>query len=225
MADKEDGDALALQIAGKLEQLLDLVSGERRSRLVHDQDANVERNGLSDFDRLLGSQCQSARRISNVQRDAELAQDPFSVVKHLPPLDHRSTVLMTDENVLGDIEIGKQQRLLINGGDAQALRLGGAANRDRPARQKQLAAIGLMHAGYDLDERRLAGPVLPEQGVNLASVKRKGNVIERLGGVETLGDAANLQDRRDDRRSVGKLQRLVHVRQRPPVTSMIAPVT
>ena len=225
MADKEDGDALPLQIADKLEQLLNLMGGERRRRLVHDEDANVERNRLGDFDRLLGGQCQAARRISHVQRDAEFGQDRFGVAKHLSPVDHRSAVLVTDENVLGDIEIGKQQRLLIDCGDAQSLRLGGAANRDRSAGQKHLAAIRLMHAGYDLDERRLAGPVLAKQRVNLAGVKRERDVIERLGGVESLGDAANLQDRRDDRRSVGKLLRLVHVRQRPPVTSMIAPVT
>ena len=133
---------------------------------------------------------------------------------------------MTDENVLGDVEIGKQQRFLIDRGDAQSLRLGGAAYRDRSAGQKNLAAIRLMHAGYDLDERRLAGPVLPQQGVNLAGVKRERDVFERLGGVEALGDAADLQDRRDNcRRSVGELLRLDHVCQRPPVTSMIAPVT
>ena len=82
-----------------------------------------------------------------------------------------------------------------------------------------------MHAGYDLDERRLAGAVLAEQGVNFAGVKRERDVFERLGGVETLGDAADFQDRRDDCCSVGALLRLEHACQRPPVTSMIAPVT
>ena len=141
------------------------------------------------------------------------------------PVDHRAAVLVTDEDVLGDVEIGKQQRLLIDRGDAKSLRLGGAANRDRPAGQKHLAAIRLMDAGHDLDQRRLAGAVLAEQGVNLAGVKRERDVFERLGGVETLGDAANLQDRRDDGRSVVALLRLEHAGQRPPVTSMMAPVT
>ena len=79
MADEEDSDALPLQVADKLEQLLNLVRGERRRRLVHDQDADVERNRLGDFDRLLGGQCQSSRRISDVQRDAEFGEDPFGV--------------------------------------------------------------------------------------------------------------------------------------------------
>ena len=82
-----------------------------------------------------------------------------------------------------------------------------------------------MHAGYDLDQRRFAGPVLPEQGVNLTGVKRERDVFEGLGSVETLGDAANLQDRRDECYCVGALLRFEHACQRPPVTSMIAPVT
>ena len=225
MADKEDGDALSLQIADQLEQFLSLVGGERRGRLVHDEDANFQRDRLGDFDRLLSGQRQAARRISHVQRDAEFGEDRFGLAKHLPPVDHRSAVLVADEDVLGDIQIGKQQRLLIDRGDAKTLRLGGAAYRDRSAGQENLAAIRLMHAGYDLDQRRFAGPVLAKQRVNFASVKAERDVVERLGGVEALGDAANLQDRRDDCRSVCEFLRLDHVCQRPPVTSMIAPVT
>ena len=91
--------------------------------------------------------------------------------------------------------------------------------------QQDLAAIRLMDAGHDLDQRRLAGAVLAEQGVNLAGIERERHVLERLGGVEALGDVAHLQDRRGDCRSVGGFLRLDHVCQRPPVTSMIAPVT
>src|SRR5208337_1426161 len=40
MADKENGHALPFQIADKPEQLLNLMGGERRRRLVHDEDAN-----------------------------------------------------------------------------------------------------------------------------------------------------------------------------------------
>ena len=112
---------------------------------------------------------------------------------------------MADEDVLGDVEVGKQQRLLIDRGDAQSLRLRGASDRDRLAVEQDLAAIGLMHAGDDLDERRLAGAVLAEQRVNFAGMKGERDILERLGGVEALGDAADLQDRRDRRRFVRKL--------------------
>ena len=99
---------------------------------------------------------------------------------------------------------------MIDGGDAQSLSLGGAAYRDRSTSQKDLAAIRLMYTGYDLDERRFAGAVLAEQGVNLAGMKRERDVIERLCGVEALGDATNLQDRLDGRCAVGRFLGLGH---------------
>ena len=67
-----------------------------------------------------------------------------------------------------------------------------------------------MHAGYDLDQRRFAGAVLAEQGVNLAGIKRERDVIERLRGVETLGDAANFQERRDRPCAAADFSRLSH---------------
>ena len=141
---------------------------------------------------------------------AVVGEDLVGLAKHLSPPDHGAAILVADEDVLGDVEIRKQQRLLINGGDAEPLRLGGAANRDWLAAQKDLAAIGLMYAGYDLDERRLAGAVLAKQGMNLTGVQRKRDVLQRLCRVETLGDSTNLQDRRDDYRSVGKPQPFAH---------------
>ena len=225
MADKENRDALPLQIADKPEQLLNLMGGERRRRLVHDEDANVERDRLGDFDRLLGGERQAARRVSHVERDAKLGEDRLGLAKRLSPVDHCAAVLVADENVLGDVEIGKQQRLLIDGGDAQSLRLGGAAYRDGSTGEKDLAAIRLMHAGDDLDERRFAGAVLAEQGVNFAGMQRKRDVFERLSGVEALGDAANLQDRRNPSPRRRRFLPARPCRQRPPAMSMIAPVT
>lgn len=56
MADKEDGNSLLLQIADELEQFLNLMCGERRRWLVHDEDANVQRYCFRNFNRLLRGQ-------------------------------------------------------------------------------------------------------------------------------------------------------------------------
>ena len=86
---------------------------------------------------LLRGQREAARRVSHVESDAELGEDRFGLAKHLPPVDHGAAVLVADENVLGDVEIGKQQRLLIDGGDAQcaAPRRRCAIVTGRPARR------------------------------------------------------------------------------------------
>ena len=69
------------------------------------------------------------------------------------------------------------------------------------AGQQDLAAIGLMDAGDDLDQRRFAGAVLAEQGVDLAGIEGERDVLERLRGVEPLGDVAHLED---GRRAAGR---------------------
>ena len=80
-----------------------------------------------------------------------------------------------------------------------ALRIG-----DRLAGEEDLAAVGLVDAGHDLDQRRFAGAVLAEQRVDLARIERERHVLERLGRVEALGDVAHLENRRRrPRRIVG----------------------
>ena len=53
----------------------DLVGRERGGRLVHDQDADVERDRLGDLDRLLRGERQPARRAPDVEGHAELGED------------------------------------------------------------------------------------------------------------------------------------------------------
>jgi hypothetical protein len=45
--------------------------------------------------------------------------------------------------------------------------------------EHDLTGVGFVDAGEDFDERRLARPVLPEQGVNLSATDLKVDVIER----------------------------------------------
>ena len=101
---------------------------------------------------------------------------------------------MADEDVLGDGQVGKEQRLLIDRGDAEALRFRGAADLDRLAGEQDFAAVGLIDAGDDLDQRGFAGAVLAEQRMDLAGVKGERDVFERLRRVEALGDVAHLQN-------------------------------
>ena len=196
MADEQDRDALALEIADQAEQLFGLVRGKRRGRFIHDEHANVHRNRLGDLNRLLRRQCQATRGTAHVERDAEFCENRLGLAEHLGPADHGAAILMADENVLRDIEIGKQQRLLIDRRDAHPLRLGRARDRDAASVQPDLAAVGLINAGDDFDQRRLAGAVLAEQRMDFAGIKRKRNVLQRLRGVEPLGDAADIENRR-----------------------------
>ena len=65
----------------------------------------------------------------------------------------------------------------------------------RPVDQ-DLSLIGGDDAGKRLDERALAGAVMSDQGVNLASAQRERHIVERDDRPERLGDATHFQRQR-----------------------------
>ena len=89
----------------------------------------------------------------------------------LPAVDDPPAVAMADEDVLGDRQVGEDHRLLVDRDDPQRLRIEGARDRARLAVDHDLAGVRLLDAGHDLDQRRLAGPVLADEGVDLARVE------------------------------------------------------
>jgi hypothetical protein len=60
--------------------------------------------------------------------------------------------------------------------------------------QPQLAVVLALRPGQDLDEGRLAGPVLAEQAVDLAPAQLEIEVRQRLGAAEALRDATKPED-------------------------------
>src|SRR2546428_339649 len=141
-----------------------------------------------------------ARGAADVETPAEPAENRLGVAAHGPAVDDPPAVPVTDEDVLGDREVGEDHRLLVHGRDPKGLRLQRTPHPHLASVDEDLAAVGLHDARHDLDERRLTGPVLSEKRVDLARLERQGNVVERLGGSEPLRDSPYLQDRRSRRR-------------------------
>ena len=63
---------------------------------------------------------------------------------------------------------------------------------DGAAVEADLAGIGGVDAGEDLDQRRLAGAVLAEQRMHLAAPDVEVDVVERQRAGEALGQAADM---------------------------------
>jgi len=79
----------------------------------------------------------------------------------------------------------------------------------------------LVCAREDLDQRRLAGAVLPEQGMNLARLNGEINVVVRDQVTEALGDAAQFESQRNLPRPGADT--LAAWNTRPAPTAMISP--
>ena len=158
------------------------------------------------------TRCDSARAIETtccrggaqgphvrVRRDVAVVQ-AHEQLRRLPP--HPGPVeqpgaarLVTEEHALGHRQVLHQVELLIDRRDAAGQRLRRLAGRQRIAVDEDLALRGRDHAGYALDQRRLAGAVRAEQAVHLAGVDVEVDPVERAHARVLLGDAADLEER------------------------------
>ena len=100
----------------------------------------------------------------------------------------------SDEDVLGDRHVRGERELLIDRDDAGALGVVGRREGDRLAEQLDLPRIGAVRARQDLEQGRLAGPVLAEERMDLGGPHFEMDVLERAHAREALADAGHLED-------------------------------
>ena len=96
--------------------------------------------------------------------------------------------------VVGDVEVGDQRRLLVDRHQAGAAGGGGRADVAGLAADEEGAGVGADRAGQDLDERRLAGAVRAHQRVDLAGEDRQRRVAEGGDGAVALGHSGGVED-------------------------------
>ncbi len=170
MRDVEHADAEIGGSTNRREQLGAFDVGERRCRLVEHEQARFHRQGAGEQGHRPLDRAQRRGVAADVDVDVEalmIASTRRRSADHLhEPEPLRRAV--AEHHVLGDRQSGDDGQLLVQGGDAVALgvvriaeRPDGRADRDRPA-------VGLHHPGDDLDQRRLTGAVLAEQGMHFA---------------------------------------------------------
>lgn len=152
------------------EEAFDLHARERGSGLVHDEHASIHGNRLGDLDDLLVGDRETLGETVRIDRDTELGEELSGIAPHARTVDQTETVsrLPTDEDVLGDGEVGKERRLLIDDGDPGVFRLGSGVEVDDRTAEAVGSAIETIETGDDLDEGRLSCAVLADEGVDRA---------------------------------------------------------
>ena len=158
---------VAGELADDLEQPLAFGRRQGRGRLVHDQDAGLERQRLGDLDQLLLADPQGADAGVGVEVDAQAGSAARGAA--------RSRAAAVDDQP-GDQRVSRPRKMLsatLSSGTrlsswwmmampaASASR--GAGEADRRAIERELAVVVGMDAGQDLHQRRLAGAVLAHQ--------------------------------------------------------------
>ncbi len=188
--DEQDGGALFAQGAYDTEEAGDLAAGQRGGRLVHDQDAGVERQGLGDLDDLLVGDRQTACGLLRVEVDAQAAHQILGRGVHPPVVDPAEGPprLAAHEDVLGDRQVREECGLLVDHRDAGVAGVRRAVERGRCAVEQQPSGVRPVHSGERLDQRRLPGAVLTGQGVHLAGKQLQGHASQGTYRAEGLRD-------------------------------------
>ena len=134
---------------------------------------------------------------------AEAVQERLGLVAHAAPVHQAQRAarerLAPQEDVAGHVQVVQHVEFLVDEADARALGVGDAPDDDGPAADADLAGVGLVDAAEDLHQGALAGPVLADQGDDLAARHLQADVLEGLDAGEALGNARHRQHRRRHR--------------------------
>ena len=100
----------------------------------------------------------------------------------------------------------REREILVDGLDAELTCLARVCDGDRPAVDCDLAGVGLEDPGDDLDQGRLAGPIVADERVHLVRPQREVSLAQRDDPPEVLLDVPRFEQgwrrwrrhRRDD---------------------------
>jgi hypothetical protein len=144
VGDEDDADAASGQFAHQLEQPLGLLTGQRGSRLVHDEDAHLSGQRLGDLDHLLLGDPQGADDPQGIDRRADPVQEFLRLAhEHAPVDDSEPTGQLPQEQVLGDAELRNERQLLVDRCDAPSLGVGGGRDARERTVDADLSGVGL----------------------------------------------------------------------------------
>ncbi len=195
--DVDDAGAVLAEPGHHGEQPLDLALAQRRGRLVHDEYPRVGADRLGDLDDLLLRHAERLDEPFGIDRGADAAEQLRRVLTPGFPAQSApgAAALERQRDVLGDGQVREERGLLVDRRDAKGARRVRVDMRDGPARDGQRAGIGALRAGHDLDERRFAGAVLPDERVDLPGAQVEGHAAQGAHAGERLADAAGFEQK------------------------------
>src|SRR5262249_5604202 len=115
---------------------------------------------------------------------------PRGVAIEQPP--EAAPRLGAEDDVLPDGEARHEHEVLVHHAEPVLDRVLGPRERGAPAIDQDLALVRPVEAVEDLHERRLAGAVLADEGVDLALADGEVDAVVREDAREALRDAAHL---------------------------------
>ena len=189
VGDQHHRVAVVREAAHEGERLDRLLVGQHRGGLVQDEDPGAEQQHLEDLDALLlgdGERADDGARVDLEAHVSRLRRHRFSGVARAA---HPQRVAAGEHDVLGDGEALHQLVVLVDHADAELGGIGRRGDGGGPAVDRDGSFVGRIEPAGDVHQGRLAGPVLPEERVDLAPVAGERCPAERRPGIERLACA------------------------------------
>ena len=163
-------------------------------------EAALTRIGLAAFCALKGLSTRNddpehASRPWDKDRDGFLLSEGAGamVVEDLEHAHAAPHPLAAQEDVGPDVEVLGEGEVLVDGLDARGEGVHGRLYARDMALHEDLPLVGPVDAGDDLDEGRLARPIVPEDGEGLPRAQADAHIVHRGQAAKTLRDAPGLE--------------------------------
>ena len=196
MRDQHDANTLRAQSPAQHIERLGLGVRQGRRRLVHDQHCRVGDQCLGNLHQLSLAHAQTTHRCLRVGGEAERAQHGGGPGPHARAVGQAPArqQFLAEEDVFDSAERVDEIQLLMDRGNTCGLRGGHPKDLARLAAQDQLTPVGLINAGQDFHQRRLARTVFTGDGMDLARLEIEVDACQRLGAAERHTDAGHANE-------------------------------
>ena len=195
VGDEHDRGAGLLELAHDAHQLVGLLRGEHRGRLVEDEHPRVARERLDDLDALLDADGEILHQRIGVDVEAEARGDLADALAGGLQIQDAAGLgrLVAEHDVLGDGEDRDEHEVLMDHADAGAHRVAGTLEVLHDVVEQDDAVVGSVQPVQDVHQGRLARAVLAEEAVDLPGLHDEIDVVVRDEGAEPLGDPAEFE--------------------------------
>ena len=197
MRNEDERFPLSFQFAQNLEQVVDLVVGQGRGRLVQDEKLRVHIQGAADFQKLLFAGFEVGDHGGGVNVHAQILEELPGARDLLLLAQQAEFVgqLPAEKDVVRHAQVVDDVELLVDKSDARRLHLLDGGGGIGLAHESDRAGVRRDDAGEDVHEGGFARAVFAQQRVDLALLHGEPDVPEGLGAAEGLGHMLHFKDR------------------------------
>jgi hypothetical protein len=190
VGDEDDGFALLHQRRDGQEELLGLLRGQHRRRLIQDQNVGLAIQRLDDFHALASAHRQVSHRGLGVNLQAVLARESTDTLNCGLAVQDEAVAhdFGAQHDVLRHGHHRNQHEMLVYHADTLGDGVAGSFDLHLFSIQEDLPFVRRIQAVQDVHQGALASPVLAQQGMDLPFLQLEINVVVGEDAGEPFGD-------------------------------------